>query len=110
MHAQEISRFSDRPYEDYAAIMRKVIEVFGLDAMARAYFFGDVKSLRTSMEARWGLNWHAVAGATSSGDKAVALKRIKQLEEAHRQRIEDLIRQSPKGDFPTPSSRVRSMA
>ena len=110
MREQNISRFSDRPYEDFAAIMRKVIEVFGLDAMARAYFFGDVKSLRTSMEARWGLNWHAVAGATSSGDKAVALKRIKQLEEAHRQRIEDLIRQSPKGDFPTPSSRVRSMA
>ena len=110
MHAQEISRFSDRPYEDYAAIMREVIKVFGLDAMARAYFFGDVKSLRTSMEVRWGTNWHAVAGHTTAGDRKRALASIKQLEDAHKQRIEDLIRQSPKGDFPAPSSRVRSMA
>ena len=110
MREQNISRFSDRPYEDFAAIMRKVIEVFGLDAMARAYFFGDVKSLRTSMEARWGTNWHAIAGHTTAGDRKRALAQIEQLEAAHKKRIEDLIRQSPKGDFPTPSSRVRSMA
>jgi hypothetical protein len=111
MDSQGISKYyRDRPWDDAAEVMREVIKVFGLDAMARAYFFGDVKSLRTSMEVRWGTNWHAVAGATSAGDKAGALKRIKQLEEAHRQRIEDLIRQSPKGDFPAPTSRVRSMA
>ena len=46
----------DRPYEDFAAVMRAVVPVFGLDAMARAYFFGDVPSLRASMEARWGAN------------------------------------------------------
>src|SRR4030095_8944748 len=110
MCEQNISRFSDRPYEDLAAIMRKVIKVFGLDAMARAYFFGDVKSLRTSMEARWGTNWHAIAGHTTAGDSKRALAQIEQLEAAYKKRIEDLIRQSPKGDFPTPSSRVRSMA
>ena len=55
MDAQGISRYHrDRPYEDFVAVMREVVKVFGLDAMARAYFFGDVKSLRTSMEARWG--------------------------------------------------------
>ena len=68
MDAQGISlNPHDRPYEDFAAVMREVVQVFGLDAMARAYFFGDVASLRTSMEARWGLNWHAVAGATTAG-------------------------------------------
>jgi len=109
MRAQDISRYSDRPYEDFAAVMREVIKVFGRDAMARAYFFGEVQSLRTSMEARWGTNWHAVAGHTTAGDKTRALKQIQQLEAAYHKRIEDLIRQSPKGDFPTPS-RVRSLA
>ena len=65
METQGISRYyRDRPYEDFAAVMRELIKVFGLDAMARAYFFGDVQSLRASMEARWGTNWHAVKGAT----------------------------------------------
>ena len=99
----------DRPYEDFAAVMRAVVPVFGIDAMARAYFFGDVKSLRASMEARWGTNWHAIAGHTTAGNKKRALDQIKQLEAAYKKRIEDqkriedLIRQSPKGDFPTPS-------
>ena len=110
MDTQGISRYyRDRPYHDFAAVMREVIKAFGRDAMARAYFSGDVQSLRTSMDARWGTNWHAVAGATSAGDRTVALTRIKQLEAAYHKRIEDLIRQSPRGDFPTPS-RERSLA
>lgn len=111
MDAQGISLYyRDRPYEDFAVVMRAVVKVFGLDAMARAYFFGDVKPLRTAMEARWGLNWHAVAGATTVGDQKRALTQIPQLEAAHKKRIEDLnrriedvIRHSPRGDFPTPS-------
>ena len=111
MDSQGISKYyRDRPWDDAAEVMREVIKVFGLDAMARAYFFGDVKSLRTSMEVRWGTNWHAVAGHTTAGNKKRALESIRQLEAAHKQRIEDLIRQSPKGDFPAPTSRVRSMA
>jgi hypothetical protein len=109
----------DRPYEDFAAVMRAVIPVFGLDAMARAYFFGEVQSLRTSMEARWGTNWRAVAGHTTAGNKKRALAQIRQLEaaykvrmeaeEAFKKRMEDLIRKSPKGDFPTPT-KARSLA
>jgi hypothetical protein len=103
MDAQGISRYyRDRPYDDFAAVTREVIKVFGRDAMARAYFFGDVQSLRTSMDARWGTNWHAVAGATSAGGKARALAQIPQLEAAYHKRIEDVMRHSPKGDFPTP--------
>jgi hypothetical protein len=104
MAAQTISRYyRDRPYEDYAAVMREVVKVFGLDAMARAYFFGSVASLRTSMDARWGTNWHAVAGATTAGDKDRALKQVVQLEAAYRQRMDDLIRSSPKDEFPMPA-------
>jgi hypothetical protein len=110
----------DRPYEDFAAVMRAVIPVFGLDAMARAYFFGDVASLRTSMEARWGANnLRAVTLHTSAGDKKRVLAQIPILEAAYqkrmeaedalRKRLEDLIRNSPRGDFPTPS-RARSLA
>jgi len=110
MDAQGISLYyRDRPYQDFTAVMREVLKVFGRDALARAYFFGQVQALRTSMEARWGMNWHAVAGATTVGDTARALRQIPQLEAAYRQRIDDLIRQSPRGDFPTPS-RERHLA
>ncbi len=110
MDAQGISLYyRDRPYEDYAAIMREVVRVFGRDAMARAYFFGEVQSLRTSMDARWGTNWHAIAGHTTAERKKRALAEIAQLEAAYKKRIEDLIRHSPRGDFPTPS-RERSLA
>ena len=60
----------DRPYEDFAAVMRAVVPVFGIDAMARAYFFGDVASLRASMEARWGANnLRALTLHTSAGER-----------------------------------------
>jgi hypothetical protein len=110
MNTQGISLYyRDRPYEDFAAVMREVVKVFGRDAMARAYFFGEVQSLRRSMESRWGMNWHAVKGATNAGLKDRALRQIEQLEATYRKRIDDLIRQSPRGGFPTPS-RERSMA
>jgi len=104
----------DRPYEQFAAVMRAIVPVFGIDAMARAYFFGDVASLRASMAARWGANnVRALTLHTSAGDKKRALAQIPILEaaykkrmeaeEAQRKRLEDLIRTSPRGDFPTPT-------
>ena len=104
----------DRPYESFAAVMRAIVPVFGLDAMARAYFFGEVASLLASMAARWGANHvHALTVDTRAGDKQRALAQISILEaaykkrmeaeEAHRKRLEDLIRTSPRGDFPTPT-------
>jgi len=104
----------DRPYENFAAIMRAIVPVFGLDAMARAYFFGEVASLRASMEARWGANHvRALTLHTDAGDKKRALAQVPILEaayktrmeaeEVHRKRLEDLIRTSPRGDFPTPT-------
>lgn len=110
----------DRPYEDFAAVMRAVVPVFGIDAMARAYFFGDVASLRASMEARWGANnLRALTLHTSAGSKKRVLDWLPILEAAHkarmaaeearRKRLEELIRNSPKGDFPTPT-RARTLA
>lgn len=110
----------DRPYEAFAAVMRAVIPVFGLDAMARAYFFGGAASLRTTMEARWGANnLRAVTLHTSAGDDKRVVALIPTLEAAHQKRVEaeealrkqlqDLIRKSPRGDFPTPI-KARSMA
>jgi hypothetical protein len=104
----------DRPYEDFAAVMRAVVPVFGIDAMARAYFFGDVASLRASMEARWGANnLRAVTLHTDAGSKKrvldwipileAAYQRRMEAEEAQRKRLEELIRTSPRGDFPTPT-------
>lgn len=110
MDTQCIDRYyRDRPYADFAEMMRNVVGVFGLDAMARAYFFGEVQALRTAMDVRWGAGWHAVAGAISSGDKKTALARIKRLEGEYEQRLKDIIRQAPKGDFPTPG-RYRNWA
>ena len=110
MNTQGISLYyRDRPYEGYAVVVRELVKVFGLDAMARAYFFGEVQALRAAMEARWGLYWHAVKIKTNSGQKDKALAQIKELEAAYRKRLEeekrleDLIRKSPRGDFPTPS-------
>ena len=110
----------DRPYEDFAAVMRAVVPVFGIDAMARAYFFGDVASLRAAMEARWGANnLSALTLHTSAGSKKRVLDWLPILEAAHkarmaaeearRKRLEELIRNSPKGDFPTPT-RARTLA
>jgi hypothetical protein len=104
----------DRPYEDFAAVMRAVVPVFGIDAMARAYFVGDVAPLRASMEARWGANnVRAVTLHTDAGRKKRVLDWIPILEAAHRRRmeaeaaqrkrLEELIRSSPRGDFPTPT-------
>jgi hypothetical protein len=104
MEKQGISLYyRERPYEAFTPVVRDVIKVFGLDAMARAYFFGEVQSLQTSMDARWGTNWRAVAGATTAGDTARARRQIQQLETAYSQRLQQLIREAPKGDFPTPN-------
>jgi hypothetical protein len=104
LDTQGISRYyRDRPYDGFTAVMRDVVKCFGLDAMARAYFFGHVDALETSMNARWGTGWHAVAGATSSGDTATARARIRRLESEYAQRLQQMIRQAPKGDFPDPT-------
>jgi outer membrane protein OmpA-like peptidoglycan-associated protein len=104
LDTQGISRYyRDRPYDGFTEVMRDVVKCFGLPAMARAYFFGQVDALRIAMEVRWGMGWHAVAGATSSGDTATARARIRRLEADYAQRLQDMIRQAPKGDFPTPT-------
>ena len=104
----------DRPYEAFAAVMRAVVTVFGIDAMARAYFFGDVASLRASMEARWGANnLRALILHTDAGSQKRVLnwipvleatyQRRMEAEEAQRKRLKELIQTSPRGDFPAPS-------
>ena len=114
MASQGISRNPhDRPYEHFAAVMRAVVPVFGIDAMARAYFFGEVASLRASIEARWGANnLRAIFLHTDAGSSKrvvdwipileAAYQRRMQAEEAQRKRLEEIIRTSPRGDFPTP--------
>ncbi|MCC7125152.1 MAG: hypothetical protein IT178_09905 [Acidobacteria bacterium] len=110
MKAQRIRLYyRDRPYAAFTPVVRDVVTAFGLDAVARAYFQGDVDSLQTSMEARWGINWRAVAGATTAGTTDRARRHIEQLEGAYRQRLQQLIRQGPRGDFPTPN-RQQSIA
>ena len=103
MDAQGITRYyRDRPYDDFTPVMRAIIAVLGLDIVARAYFFGTVPALITLMNARWGAAWRTVAAETTAGDKNKALAHIRQLEAAYSQRLQQLIRQAPKGDFPTP--------
>lgn len=108
MDAQGISRYyRDRPYEAFTPVVRAVIGALGLDVLARAYFFGAVQALTTSMEARWGTAWRVVAGETTAGEKDKALARLRRLDAGYHQRLRDLIRSAPKGDFPAPDpSRV----
>jgi outer membrane protein OmpA-like peptidoglycan-associated protein len=110
MDAQGISRYyRDRPYDVYTTPVREIVRIFGLDRMARAYFFGDVASLTTAMEARWGNRWQQVAGLTTTQNPKQALAEIKRLEDAYAARLRQMIQQGPKGDFPTPS-RTRMFA
>lgn len=104
MDAQSISRYyRDRPYDVYTAPMREVVRIFGVDLMARAYFFGDLPSLTAAMDARWGNRWQQVAGLTTLKNPGAALAEIKRLEDAYDARLRQMIQQGPKGDFPTPS-------
>ncbi len=103
MDAQGISRYyRDRPYDAFTPVVRALIGFLGRDVIARAYFFGAVPALTTLMEARWGTAWRAVAGETTAGQKDRALAHLRRLEAAYQQRVRDLVRQGPKGDFPTP--------
>jgi outer membrane protein OmpA-like peptidoglycan-associated protein len=71
------------------------------------------------MAARWGARWASVATLTSAGKKQTVLDLIRELEDAYRKRMEaeeaqrkrlqELIRNSPKGDFPTPT-KARTLA
>ena len=110
MNAQGISRYyRDRPYDVYTAPVREVVRIFGVDLMARAYFFGDVASLMTAMDARWRNRWQQVAGLTTAQNPNGALAEIKRLEDAYAARLRQMIQQGPRGDFPTPS-RTRMFA
>ena len=104
MEAQGISRYyRDRPYDVYTAPVREVVRIFGVDLIARAYFFGDVASLTTAIQARWGTGWQNVAGRTTMKDPKGALAEIERLEAAHDARMRQMIQQGPRGDFPMPS-------
>lgn len=104
MNAQGISRYyRDRPYDVYTGPVREVIKIFGIDLVGRAYFFGDVAPLTTAMNARWGTGWQQVAGLTTAKDPQRAIAEIARLEAERARRIQQMMRQAPKGDFPTPS-------
>ena len=104
MNAQGIRLYyHDRPYKEFTPVVRDLIGVFGLDAMARAYFFGQVDALSTSLDARWGTAWHLVKVLTSIKQTDKARAKIKELEAAYALRWRQMMQQAPKGDFPTPS-------
>lgn len=112
MNAQGISRYyRDHPYDVFTAPVREVIRIFGVDLMARAYFFGDKASLEAAMKARWSDRWQQVAGLTTVKNSNGALAEIKRLETAYAAaaRLRQMIQQGPRGDFPTPS-RTRMFA
>ena len=104
MNAQGISLYyRDRPYKEFTPVVRDLIGVFGLDAMARAYFFGQVDALYTSLDARWGTAWHLVKVLTTGKKTDKARAKIRELEAAYTVRLRQMMPQGPTRDFPTPS-------
>jgi outer membrane protein OmpA-like peptidoglycan-associated protein len=104
MDTQGINRYyRDKPYEEFTGPMREVIKIFGLDSIARAYFFGNVASLTAAMDARWGTGRLHVAALTTAKKPKEALDAIKRLEAAYAARMKQMLQQGPRGDFPTPS-------
>src|SRR5262245_10927534 len=91
------------PYENFTDPMRRIVSIFGVATMARAYFFGETQPLMTSMDARWGTAWSEVGDAISAGDKNDAHARIRRFEAEHEQRLKQIIQTAPKGDFPAPT-------
>lgn len=106
MEKQNISKTkSERPYKDMVPPVRELMRIYSFDALARAYFWGEVRQLTTAIEFRWGNGWRIVAHHTSRGETQKALDEIKKLEEA----FERVKSSWPKGDFPDPS-RYRNLA
>ena len=102
MECQGISKFyAERPYDDFTPPVYEMIRIFGVDRFARAYFWGEVREFTNAMEFRWGNAWRNVANYTSTRNKDLALREIKNLELAFRQRT---------GDFPTPSPYIRALS
>lgn len=101
MHHQKIALYSrERIYENFTKPVRELIQVFGEEAFAAAYFDGEVAELVKAMNRRWGSDWHNVAALISREKPKQASAEIKRLEAAH---IDRLLRKGVKGDFPTPS-------
>ncbi|MET0555851.1 MAG: hypothetical protein ABW221_22620 [Vicinamibacteria bacterium] len=99
MDCQQITRYyRARPYEKFTPPVRKLIDVFSLDAVARAYFWGETAALTAAMEWRWGGMWRAVAALTTAKETTKALNLIDKLEREH----VDRMKKGPKGDFPVP--------
>jgi hypothetical protein len=88
----------DRPYDGFTPPARKLIDIFSLDRVARAYFRGEVGELAAAMQSRWGDAWRYVANLASGGDPKRTLALIDRLEKAHWERLR---RRSPPGDYPT---------
>jgi len=109
MDAQGIRLYyRDRPYEVYTPPVRELIKILGVDAVARAYFWGEIAAFTQAMEGRWGPGWQAVAGYTTAKEPKKACAEIKKLEAATLQRTLQRIRQrSAPGDYPTPSWTTR---
>jgi hypothetical protein len=105
MEAQGITKYRENPYVEYTPVVRKLISVFTLDNFARAYFWGQVNEFTQAMEFHWGKDaWVKVAYLTDTKNTKEALAEINRLENAFKKRFEDILRSSPKGDFPTPSA------
>jgi hypothetical protein len=104
MEAQGITKYRENPYAEYTPVVRKLISVFTLDKFARAYFWGQVNEFTEAMDFHWGKDaWVKVAYLTDTKKTTEALAEINRLENAFKKRFEDILRSSPKGDFPTPS-------
>jgi hypothetical protein len=109
MEAQGIGKYyHERPYDEFTPPVFELMRIFSLDTFARAYFWGQLNEFTEAMEFRWGKDaWVKVAYLTDTKKTKEALAEINRLENAFKKRFEDILRSSPKGDFPTPS-RFRS--
>ena len=106
LEAQGITTYQENPYAEYTPVVRKLISVFSLDRIARAYFWGQINELTQAMDLHWGQNTWAtkVAYLTNLKKPRETVAEIDSLEKAYKKRFEDMIRSGPKGDFPTPSA------
>ena len=104
LQGQKISLYRDRPFRKFVGPVRKLIEIFSLDAFARAFFWGEVSAFTRAMQARWGSAWQNVRNYTASGNSTLALQEIERLELEHWRKTRT---PSPPGDYPIPSGTTR---
>jgi hypothetical protein len=102
--AQKIALYRDRPFREFTGPVRKLIEIFSLDALARAFFWGEVAEFTRAMQSRWGDAWQNVRNYTASRNPKQALQEIEKLE---LERWMKTRTPSPPGDYPIPRGETR---